>query len=64
MFSRRGAGNAERSTGVLWSDFSREHRQFATKVVSTDNKNPFVPCASARVNFFSFFYIAKSGFYT
>ena len=27
-------------------------------------QNLCVPCASARVNFFSFFYIAKSGFYT
>ena len=38
MYSRRGAGSAERFTGIRRSDFSREYRQFATKVAPTDKK--------------------------
>ena len=48
IYSRRGAENAVRFTGTRRSDFSREHRQFATKVAPTDYRIPCVPCASAR----------------
>ena len=37
IYSRRDAGTAERFTGIRRSDFSREHRQFATKVAPTDH---------------------------
>jgi hypothetical protein len=37
IYSRRGAENAERLTGIRRSDLSRELSMFATKVAPTDN---------------------------
>ena len=48
IYSRRGAENAEKFTGIRRSDFSHEHQQFATKVAPADNRNLCVLSASAR----------------
>jgi hypothetical protein len=50
IYSRRGAENAERFTGIRRSDFSREHQlKFATKVAPTnDRDSSCVLCTSAR----------------
>ncbi len=46
IYSRRGAENAERFTGIRRSDFSREHRQFAVKTAPTNNQKTLCLCAS------------------